>query len=221
MFSSIKVNRTKQLTKQHIDLIDRIKQFKLQISRSCEFKQPVAIKKNTDYSERTKVAAQEEALTTILKSFESMSMLASKTSTTTQFLVLKPVPPCIRLNKIPSFYRQRTMPAIITNHSCSNLSEQKRPPQLFRNSSELLTKSSSLFDLKDKAVMNPLYYTNEKLSMCCPALLHNRLAFNNKTGTECRCRKQTIPLINDVEFDALLKLLPREQLAVIVIIDSK
>jgi len=210
------VNRTRQLTKQHIDLIDRIKQFKLQIKKgngivTSEFKN--VMRKNNDPERK---AAQEEALNTILKSFDSMSMVAS----TTQFLLLKPVPPCIDLNKIPSFYRQRTMPAI-TNTNCYDVSKPKRH-QLFRNSSELLTKSSSHFDLKnntDKAV-NSHYYSNEKLSMCCPALLHNRLAFN-KNEVDCKCRRQTIPLINDVEYDTLLSLLPREQLVVIVIIDSK
>ena len=66
--------------------------------------------------------------------------------------------------------------------------------------------------------------------MCCPVLLHNRLAFNNKTGafgtdtvsvcSECRCRKQIIPMLNDVEYDQMLRLIPSEQMCVVVCIEE-
>jgi len=177
------------------------------IERSNDLK--YSMTKNNDTERKV---TQEEALSALLKSLDSVGMIAN----TNKFLELKPVPACL---KIPSFYRQRTFPAI-TDVSCNNSIKSKRPQ--FSNSTELLTKASSLLDFKDitDKSPNPFYYTNEHLSMCCPVLLHNRLAFN-KNEIDCKCRKQKMPQINDVEYDTLLKLLPPDQLAVIVITDSK
>lgn len=63
-------------------------------------------------------------------------------------------------------------------------------------------------------------YSNEKLTMCCPVALHQRLVFN-KTDMDCKCRKQVVPLINDVEYDMFLRVVPESQLVVIVVTDYR
>ena len=103
-------------------------------------------------------------------------------------------------NATPAFYRQRTMPHL--NHSKS----------FFNSPSEILNENSIIFEVKGGM-------TNERLSQLCPVSLHYRLAFD-KTDMDCKCRRQTVPFINDVEYDALLKRLPSDQMAVIAVTDS-
>ncbi len=69
-------------------------------------------------------------------------------------------------------------------------------------------------------LIDPLMkYTNERLSMCCPLLMHSRLAFN-RFESDCKCRKHLIPLLNDLEYDRLLSVIPTEQLAVVVVVSQ-
>ena len=67
---------------------------------------------------------------------------------------------------------------------------------------------------------NRFTFTNEELTLMCPVVLHHRIVFD-RHDIECRCRKQNVPFIHDVEFDYMLKLVPVEQLIIVVIIDSK
>ena len=138
---------------------------------------------------------QNEALQFIADSFKSTSL--------TNF----PLKPGVaahhrptQSNATPAFYRQRTMPHL--NHS----------KNFFNSPSEILNESSIIFEAKGTM-------TNERLSMMCPVSLHYRLAFD-KTDMDCKCRRQTVPFINDVEYDVLLKRLPGDQLAVIAVTDS-
>ena len=62
-------------------------------------------------------------------------------------------------------------------------------------------------------------YTNDELSLICPYTLHQRIVFD-RHDADCRCRKQTVPNIHDVEFDYLLKFIPTEQLVIVVVTDS-
>jgi hypothetical protein len=59
----------------------------------------------------------------------------------------------------------------------------------------------------------------DDLDILCPVSLHQKLAFD-RYDTECKCKKFAVPLINDVEYDYLIRLLPAEQLSVVVAIDS-
>ena len=59
----------------------------------------------------------------------------------------------------------------------------------------------------------------ENLNMLCPVSLHYRIGFD-RHDIECRCRKHFVPFVNDIEYDALIKLLPNEQLAVVCVVDS-
>ena len=62
--------------------------------------------------------------------------------------------------------------------------------------------------------------TNNDLNLLCPVSLHLKMAFE-KYDHDCRCKKQIVPMIYDLEFDYLMRMLPTQQLAVIVIMDSK
>ena len=67
---------------------------------------------------------------------------------------------------------------------------------------------------------NRFTFTNEELILMCPVTLHYRIVFD-RHDIECRCRKQNVPFIHDVEFDYMLKLVPVDQLIIVVIMDSK
>jgi hypothetical protein len=68
--------------------------------------------------------------------------------------------------------------------------------------------------------VDPSIRTNDDLNLLCPVNLHFKMAFE-KFDHDCRCKKQTVPCLFDLEFDYLMKMLPSDQLAVVVIIDSK
>lgn len=59
----------------------------------------------------------------------------------------------------------------------------------------------------------------DELNILCPISLHHKLALQ-RFDTECKCKKFAVPMIGDVEFDYLIRLLPSDQLAVVVVIDS-
>lgn len=183
------VNRTKELTKQHIDLISRIKTFKFQSGTESTKRHLKNSHKNYE---------EEPTSNKVASSFKSMSM------TNTNFLIFKPKPACIETNKIPSFLRQRTMPSIKLN----------KPPK----------SSSENLDLEKEQTTNSMNgmakFTNERLSMCCPVLMHARLAFN-RFETDCKCRRHLIPFLNDLEYDKLLSIIPSEQLAVVVVVGQR
>lgn len=65
------------------------------------------------------------------------------------------------------------------------------------------------------------YFSNEDLNLMCPVSLHDKLAYNRYEVAECRCRKLTMPIVRDLEFDYFIRLLPTEQLVVVVVIDSQ
>jgi hypothetical protein len=122
------------------------------------------------------------------------------------------------LNLRPSvFYRQRTMPTFNTSKS------------FIENSNDnLIDKNNSNYSKINNGIQNVTndskipVMSNQKLSFLCPVIFHNKLVFSKlENNTECRCRKQIIPFINDVEYDALLKILPPEQLVVVLITDSR
>lgn len=194
------VNRTKQLTKQHIDLIGRIKTLKFQTDKESTKKQLRTSHKN--YNEEDTTSNK------IASSFKSTSMI------NTNFLILKPKPTCIDTDQIPSFLRQRTMPMIKTNKSIFSSSPLKSS---FENL-DLVNNHEK--DQANNSLNNFGKLTNERLSMCCPVLMHARLAFN-KFENDCKCRKHLIPFINDLEYDKLLTILPSDQLAVIVIVGQR
>lgn len=126
-----------------------------------------------------------------------------------QILAFKPAPLCINSNKMPSFFRQYTMPNF-ANKSTHNIMNHN---EVYHHSS-----SYALGEITKNAKDTP-YFTNEKLSLCCPNVLHMKLAFG-QSDSECKCRKQIVPLIHDIEYDILLNIIPSEQLVVIAVIDS-
>lgn len=208
--SAAMVNRTKQLTKQHMDLIENIKHFKNQVSKG-QFTSNSKFKLNSTKKTESERRAQEETLNIIANSFKSSSNMTKNLS----FLVLKPKPECIdSTHKLPAFYRQHTMPALkvrlVDKGSSDNElsdSEQYIAQREQRN--------------KSGHCKSSIRYSNEKLSMCCPVLLHSRLAFERDMAFECKCRKQSVPLLNDVEYDTILRIIPPEQFAIIVVVDQK
>ena len=60
----------------------------------------------------------------------------------------------------------------------------------------------------------------DQLNLQCPVSLHQKMAFSN-FGIDCKCKKYLVPLVYDVEYDYFLKMLPPDQVIVVVIIDSK
>lgn len=174
-------------------MIGKIKTFKFQSGTESTKKHLKNSHKNYE---------EEGTSNKVTGSFKSMSM------TNTNFLVLKPKPACIETNKIPSFLRQRTMPSIKLNN----------PSKL---SSENLDHIINLEKGQTTNSMNGMNkFTNERLSMCCPALMHARLAFN-RFENDCKCRKHLIPFLNDLEYDKLLSIIPSEQLVVVVIVGQR
>lgn len=65
------------------------------------------------------------------------------------------------------------------------------------------------------------YLSNEDLNLMCPVSLHEKLANNRYDIPECRCRKLHPPQLRDLEFDYFIRLLPTEQLAIVLVIDSQ
>lgn len=65
------------------------------------------------------------------------------------------------------------------------------------------------------------YFSNEDLNLMCPVSLHEKLAKNLYDVPECRCRKLHPPIVRDIEFDYFVRLLPQEQLAAVIVIDSQ
>lgn len=59
----------------------------------------------------------------------------------------------------------------------------------------------------------------ENLNMLCPASLHFKIGFD-RHEFECRCRRHFVPQVGDLEYDALIKLIPPVQLLVVCVIDS-
>ncbi|RNA29347.1 hypothetical protein BpHYR1_032044 [Brachionus plicatilis] len=94
------------------------------------------------------------------------------------------------------------------------------------SSSRVLTshfKASINFDLDNLSTFvskSNRLYTNDDLNLLCPVSLHQKLAFD-KYDVDCRCKKQIVPIVNDVEFDHFLRLVPIEQIVVIAVIDSE
>ena len=74
--------------------------------------------------------------------------------------------------------------------------------------------------LTNNSSSNRFGFTNEELTLMCPVTLHHRIAFE-RHDIECRCRKQNVPYIHDVEFDYMLKLVPVNQMIIVVIVDSR
>jgi hypothetical protein len=106
------VNRTRQLTSKHIDLIGKIKSFK---AHACADPNKGPVKLSSHLKSESA-----SALNQIESTFKSTSMI------NTSFLVLKPKPACIDTTKIPSFLRQQTMPLLRASRSV-NL---PNPPKL-------------------------------------------------------------------------------------------
>jgi hypothetical protein len=115
----------------------------------------------------------------------------------------------------------------------SNLLSKKLAPlsttrQLSQNKTELTLikpinrevsmRNSNLLLKQNTLLPNKFSFSND-LNLLCPVSLHNKLV-HGKLDVECKCRRQTVPFLNDVEFDSLMKLLPVEQLAVVVVVDS-
>jgi hypothetical protein len=75
------------------------------------------------------------------------------------------------------------------------------------------------FMLKQNTMLPNKFSFSNDLNLLCPVSVHNKLV-HGKLDVECKCRRQTVPFLNDVEFDFLIKLLPVEQLAVVVVVDS-
>ena len=65
------------------------------------------------------------------------------------------------------------------------------------------------------------YLSNDDLNLMCPVSLHEKLAKSRYDVPECRCRKLAPPLVRDIEFDYFIRLLPSEQQAIVVVIDSQ
>ena len=63
-------------------------------------------------------------------------------------------------------------------------------------------------------------FTNDDLNMLCPVSLHQKLIFD-KYDVDCKCKKQIVPLISDIEFDYFLRLVPSEQMIVIAIVNTE
>lgn len=85
----------------------------------------------------------------------------------------------------------------------------------FKTKFNLHSDSSNNFSSKSNR-----FFTNDDLNMLCPVSLHQKLAME-KYDVNCRCKKQIVPIITDVEFDYFLRLVPLEQIIVIAVIDSE
>jgi hypothetical protein len=59
----------------------------------------------------------------------------------------------------------------------------------------------------------------DEFSFLCPVGLHQKIALS-RFDSDCKCKKYQVPFIQDLEYDYFIKLLPPEQLTVVVIIDS-
>lgn len=82
------------------------------------------------------------------------------------------------------------------------------------------SRSGNLNGLLNLSPRRP-YFNNIDLNLMCPVSVHNKLAFNAYEVAECRCRKLTTPIVRDLEFDYFIRLLPPQQLAVVVVVDSE
>ena len=84
---------------------------------------------------------------------------------------------------------------------------------------------SPLIGSIQKRALDPIDQTNrsgrliDEWNILCPVSLHQKLALS-RFDTECKCKKFSVPVISDVEYDYLIRLLPVNQLVVVVIIDS-
>ena len=87
------------------------------------------------------------------------------------------------------------------------------------NLNEFLKVLTSRSNGASNSATNRFGFTNDELTLMCPVSLHQRIIFD-KHDVECRCRKQTVPFIHDVEFDFLMKLVPSDQTIIVVIVDS-
>lgn len=52
----------------------------------------------------------------------------------------------------------------------------------------------------------------------CPISVRHRILFDRKI--ECKCKRNSVPLICDIEFDRFIKIMPPDQLLVVAIIKS-
>jgi hypothetical protein len=52
----------------------------------------------------------------------------------------------------------------------------------------------------------------------CPISLRHRILFDRKV--ECKCKRNSIPLLCDIEFDKFVKIMPPDQLLVVAVIRS-
>ena len=53
----------------------------------------------------------------------------------------------------------------------------------------------------------------------CPVTLRYKMLFDRKV--DCKCKRNVVPIIHDVEFDKFLRITPSDQLIVIAVINSK
>ncbi len=53
----------------------------------------------------------------------------------------------------------------------------------------------------------------------CPLTLRYKILFDRKV--DCKCKRNIVPVISDVEFDKFLRVTPQEQLIVIAVMNSK
>jgi hypothetical protein len=118
----------------------------------------------------------------------------------------------------------KTRPSQKTHFSKSTVWSSADFMSMKANSTARVLASNNLVNAKGdelaSARSNASYLlVNEDLNLMCPVSLHQRLA-NDKFDVECKCRRTNVPFINDLEFDYFIRLLPVEQLIVIVVIDS-
>jgi hypothetical protein len=110
----------------------------------------------------------------------------------------------------------KTSPRLLTRSTAqSSFIKHKLNPISISDLNELFTSRSYDDNKSTSRVM-----TNNDLNLLCPVSLHLKMAFE-KYDHDCRCKKQIVPLIYDIEFDYILRMIPLNQLAVIVIMDSK
>lgn len=83
-----------------------------------------------------------------------------------------------------------------------------------------LYRMSTESNFNDYTSRSSRFFSNDDLNLMCPVSLHQKLAFE-RFDIDCKCRKQNVPLISDVEFDYFLRLVPLDQIIVVVITDSQ
>jgi hypothetical protein len=185
-FSYLKGLKAENLTKQQIELFDRIKEYKNQLtgvtSRSFTNNKLGALRGVPNRAGAISANTQRKQLTNLWMSNDLFDLKTSRS----QYMSSPLIENIMHIKKRP----------VGNNESTGGINVS--------GGGDVTGRSNRFID---------------EFDVLCPVSLHHKLAFG-KFDTDCKCKKFIVPMVNDVEYDYLIRLLPAEQLAVVVIIDS-